>query len=76
MTKIEETCEAIGVNTFTLFELAYEYLKKKSDPEVSRMFHNGYLNGSRPPNFVYSYCDAVLKEKYAADWPATYIPTM
>ena len=76
MTKIEEACQAIGVNTYTLFELAYEWFKKKSDPEVARMFNNGYLKGCRPPRFVYDYCDAVLKVKYAADWPATYIPTV
>jgi len=74
MNKIEKACQIIGVDTFTLFQLAFEWFRKKSDPECARLFHNGYLNGSRPPNFVLNYCDAVIEKDKEPDWPARLVP--
>jgi len=76
MSKIDKTCQAIGSNTYTLFQLAFEWYRKKSDPEAARMFHNGYLNGCKPPHFVLNYCDMVLEKDREPDWPARIVPIM
>lgn len=76
MSKIEQACKIIGASTFTLFQLAYEYWQKKSDPEAARMFHNGYLNSGRAPYFVYDYCDLLIEKDQDPDWPARLVPVM